>query len=477
MDYITLIILIINIVLIGTMMFIERRKPEVIISWLVILTFVPILGFLFYIIFGSGLSVKTRRMLKRKILYEDTYESFVWEELLRLPELSDREAELASFNERASSSLPYFDNDVKIFTFGREKIEALKEDLRNAKHSINMEYYIFDDEGVGKEVMKILCDKAREGIKVKLIFDSVGCIRAPRRFFKRLKKAGGEVAEFFPPLFGIRLINFKMNYRNHRKIAVIDGRIGYVGGINIRDDHMGLKKKLSPWRDTHLRIEGNAVYGLQNAFFNDWFFCKKRHISSSELVALGYFPKMEKCGNVVTQIVCSGPESKVHYIKDSYIKMISSAKERIVLQTPYLVPDDIFMSALKQAVKSGVEVIIMLPKKPDKRFVYLATLSFARELVECGAKIYLYNGFLHSKLLIMDDVCVSIGTCNADNRSFALNFEINAFLYNKEFINKCYKILEEDIKKSIQIDLTYFKQKPLTSKFGQTFFRMFAPLL
>lgn len=477
MDYIALTILIINIVLIGTMMFIERRKPEVIISWLVILTFVPILGFLFYIIFGSGLSLKTRRMLKRKIRYEDTYESFVWKELLRLPELSEEERELALFNERNAKSLPYFDNDIQVFTFGREKIEALKKDLLNAKHSINMEYYIFDDEGVGKEIMQILCDKAREGIKVKLIFDSVGCIRAPRRFFKKLKKVGGEVAEFFPPLFGIRLINFKMNYRNHRKIVVIDGRIGYVGGINIRDDHMGLKKKLSPWRDTHLRIEGNAVYGLQNAFFNDFFFCKRKHISSTELVALGYFPKMQKCGNVTTQIVCSGPESKIHYIKESYMKMISMAKSKIILQTPYLVPDDVFMAALKQAIKSGVKVIIMLPRKPDKRFVYLATLSFARELVECGAEIYLYNGFLHSKLLIVDDLCVSVGTCNADNRSFALNFEINAFMYNKNFIKMCYDILNEDLNNSMQIDLTYFKQKRFTSKLGQTFFRMFAPLL
>lgn len=477
MDFAFLIVLIVNIVLIGTMMFIERRKPEVIISWLVILSFVPILGFIFYIIFGSGLSVKTRRMLKRKILYEDAYENFVWEELLRLPELSENEREIASFNERACKSLPYFDNDIKVYTFGKEKIEALKADLLSAKHSINMEYYIFDDEGVGKDIMKILCDKAREGVKVKLIFDSVGSIRSKRRFFRKLKKAGGEVAEFFPPLFGIRLINLKMNYRNHRKIVVIDGHIGYVGGINIRDDHMGLKKKLSPWRDTHLRIEGNAVYGLQNAFFNDWFFCKKRHITSSELVALGYFPKMQKKGNVVTQIVCSGPESKVHYIKDSYIKMIATAKKKIVLQTPYLVPDDIFMSALKQAVKSGVDVVVMLPKKPDKKFVYLATLSFARELVECGVKIYLYNGFLHSKLLMIDDVCISVGTCNADNRSFALNFEINAFMFNKEFLKSCAKIIEEDIKNSIPIDITYFKQKPFTSKLGQTFFRMFSPLL
>ncbi len=477
MEYISLIILIVNIVLIGMMMLIERRKPEIIISWLVILAFVPILGFLFYIVFGSGLSIKTKRMLKRKVLYEGLYENFIWEELKRLPELSSSERELVSFNHKASKSLPYFDNNVEFYISGQDKIQALKKDLLNAKHSINMEYYIFDDKGVGKEIMDILCLKAKQGIKVKLIFDSVGCLGAPRRFFRRLKRSGGEVAEFFPPLFGIRLINLKMNYRNHRKIVVIDGRIGYTGGINLRDDHMGLKKKLSPWRDTHIRVEGNAVYGLQNAFFNDWLFCKKIHISSTELVMLGYFPKFEKCGNVVSQIVTSGPESENHYIKESYIKMINSAKHCIVLQTPYLVPDDIFISALKQAIKSNVRVIIMLPNKPDKKFVYLATQSYAREMVECGAEVYLYKGFLHSKLLLIDDTCVSVGTCNADNRSFALNFEINALLYDKKTLLKCFNIIKEDIKNSNQIDLTYFKKKPFTNKIGQIIFRMFAPLL
>ena len=477
MEYISLIILIVNIILIGMMMLIERRKPEVIISWLVILAFVTILGFLFYIIFGSGLSIKTKRMLKRKMLYEGLYENFIWEELVKLPELSPSEREIVSYNQRASKSLPYFDNNVDFYVSGKEKIEALKKDLLSAKHSINMEYYIFDDKGVGKEIMDILCLKAKQGIKVKLIFDSVGCLGAPRRFFRKLKRAGGEVAEFFPPLFGIRLINLKMNYRNHRKIVVIDGRIGYTGGINLRDDHMGLKKKLSPWRDSHIRLEGNAVYGLQNVFFNDWLFCKKKHISSTELVMRGYFPKIEKCGNVVSQIVTSGPESENHYIKDGYIKMINSAKRYIVLQTPYLVPDDIFMSALKQAIKSNVRVIIMLPSKPDKKFVYLATQSFAREMVECGAEVYLYNGFLHSKLLMIDDTCVSVGTCNADNRSFALNFEINAFLYDKKTLLKCFDIIKNDINNSTPIDMTYFKKKPFTNKIGQIIFRMFAPLL
>lgn len=477
MSWVLLSIAILNILAILTMIFIERRKPEIIISWLVILTFLPILGFILYVLFGSGLSLKTRRMLKRKILFEDSHDKFIWEELKRVPELPAVEKELVKYNQRASRSLPYFDNDVQIFTNGIDKINALKKDLLAARHSINMEYYIFDDAGVGREIMDILCQKAREGIKVKLIFDSVGCLRAPRRFFRRLKKAGGEVAEFFPPLFAIRLINLKMNYRNHRKIVVIDGKIGYVGGINIRDDHMGRNKRLSPWRDTHLKIRGSAVYGLQNAFFNDWFFCKRRQQSSAELTMLGYFPKVERVGNVIAQIILSGPESNVHYIKDSYIKMISSAKKQIVLQSPYLIPDEIFIAALKAAVKSGVKVIVMLPEIPDKKFVYLATLSFARDIVESGVEIYLYNGFLHSKMLMIDDTCVSIGTCNADNRSFALNFEINANLYGKQILAKCQEIINEDLENSTQIDATFFKKKPFTSKLGQTIFRMFAPLL
>ena len=477
MGYVILSLLIINLILTISMIFIERRKPESIISWLAILTFLPILGFLLYILFGSGLSIKTRHMLKRKILYEDAYEKFMWEEAKRISTLLPSEQELVNYNLSASRNMPYFDNSVKIFTNGKDKIKDLKKDLLNAKHSINMEYYIFDDEGVGVEIMGILCQKAREGIKVKLIYDSVGSLRAPRRFFKRLKKAGGEVAEFFPPLFSIRLINFKMNYRNHRKIVVIDGQVGYVGGINLRDDHMGKKKKLSPWRDTHLRIEGNAVYALQNAFFNDWFFCKKQNLSSMELVARGYFPEVRKDGNVAVQVLCSGPESKVQYIKDSYVKMITSATKQIIIQTPYFIPDDIFISALKQAIKCGVKVILMIPRKPDKRIVYLATLSYARDMVENGADVYLYNGFLHSKLFMVDDTCVSIGTCNTDNRSFALNFEITTLLYSKHFIKRTMDMIKEDLKNSLQVDLTYFKQKPLTNKLGQTFFRLFAPLL
>lgn len=478
MDYFVNIVTILNAIFVISMIFLERKKPEVIVSWTILFAFIPVVGFVLYVLFGGGLSLKTKRMLRRKAFYDDHYQ-YYYREMENGEDVikNKRIAGLIRYNLVGGKSVPTFCNSVNIFNNGQDKMASLIKDLKHAKHSINMEYYIFADDFVGKEVMNILCEKARSGVKVKLIYDSVGCLGAPRRFFRKLRKAGGEVKEFFPPLFYIRLINLKMNYRNHRKIAVIDGKIGYVGGVNIRKDHLGYKKKLSPWRDTHIRLEGQAVYALQNTFLNFWQFCNKKNIETKEYIKQGYFPKFKNKGNVITQILTSGPDDTRGNIKDSMVKMINTAKSKIILQTPYFVPDDMFMSALKQAINSGVRVVVMLPKKPDKKFVYLASLSFAKEIVEAGGEVYLRDGFLHSKVLIIDDIAMCIGTCNADYRSFYLNFEISAILYNKELIKQHFKVIELDLEKCRPVDLVYYKNRPLFSKFGQVVFRLFAPLL
>ena len=327
--------------------------------------------------------------------------------------------------------------------------------------------------------MGILCQKARSGVKVKLVYDSVGSLKAPRRFFKKLKKAGGQVAEFFPPFMGIRLINFKINYRNHRKIVVIDGKIGYTGGINLRDDHMGKKKRPSPWRDTHIRVQGPVVWDLQNIFFNDFRCAKREKLNAKQLVKEGYFleQSLSDVGDVGAQVITSGPESTQRYIEDAYIRMISFAQKRSYLQTPYFIPDEMFLKSLIIAKKSGVDVKVMIPAKPDKRTVYYVTLSFVKELLEADIEVYLYNGFLHSKTLLVDDLCVSIGTCNADNRSFALNFELTTLLYDKDFVNKNAQIFEEDMKSSKLLPLADYNRKFFASKMVQAIFRLFSPLL
>ena len=477
-----LIILCVNFLCVLTMIFVERKKPTTIVAWSMVLTFFPIVGFIIYCFVGSGLSYRTKKMFKKKRLIAKEYEEFVKEQkhLFSSRKISDADKEcldILLFNLNISNCSYFKNNDVRVFLSGEDKIAALKKDLEKAKHSINLLYYIFADDQVGKEIMEILIRKAKEGVKVKLIYDSFGSHRTKPSFFKKLVKAGGEIAEFFPFFLGIRLFSFKANYRNHKKIVVIDGKIAYTGGINIRDDHMGRKPKLSPWRDTHLRIVGSSVYNLQVAFFNDWRYCKNISSSMNNLLDEGYFPKLGTYGNTGCQILTSGPDLPNQPIRESILKMILSAKDSILIQTPYFIPDEALLSALKIAKLSGVSIKIMLPLKPDKKFVYLASLSYVKDLLPSGIEFYLYNGFLHSKTFIVDGKVVAIGSCNFDNRSFTLNFEVMAFLYGKDFVMQNVKYFENDEKNCIKVDKIFFKRKILFNKFTQAFVRLFAPFL
>ena len=475
------VVMVLNILAIIAMIFIERKKPQTIISWLAILSLFPILGFIFYVLVGAGLSITTKHRLRRKRFLNNDYKNFEQELYQQMDTKSqdeiDKVKNLINYNYSTSGARLLVNNDIKFYTNGVDKLEDLKKDILDAKHTINLEYFIFASDKTGNEVMNLLIEKAKQGVKVKLIYDSIGSIKAKRSFFRKLKKAGGEVCEFFPPFMHIRLINLKMNYRNHRKVVVIDGKIGYTGGINISDNHMGKNSKLNPWRDTHIRIEGQGVYGLQSSFLNHWLFCNKGKIDPEIFVNDGYFPAVQNKGSTSMQIIVSGPDTNEQNIKNAMVQMILSAKKKIVLETPYFVPDDIFLEALKIAHKSGVDVTLLIPKIPDKKIVYLATLSFAKELVDLGIKVFRHKGFLHSKVLMVDDMAITVGSCNADNRSFALNFELNAMLYGNKVTNDFEKILEEDIKNSELINKYFYKQKSLINKFLQAIMRLFAPLL
>lgn len=468
-----------NFVLFLSMVFFERKKLSSVISWVTILTFFPILGYVLYIIFGSGLSVRVKRMIRRHKLYAVEYNEVIAKYL----EMDDMAKERLAGDIGVINCCYNYGallcpaNDVQIFCWGKDKFECLLKDIENAKKSINIEYYIFADDATGKRLMNLLIKKAHEGVKVRLIYDSVGSRKAPRRFFRKLRKAGGEVAEFFPPFAHMRVINLKLNYRNHKKIVVIDGKIGYTGGMNIRDDHMGKSKKLSPWRDAHIRIEGTGVYPLQNIFLNDWRYVKKENFTSQKYVQDGLFPVQEIKGDAYLQVVTSGPDSSVQSIKEVFIKLITNAKKSVLIQTPYFVPDEAFMSALRIALASGVKVKIMLPSKPDYRTVFWVSLSYLKEFVELGADVYLYDGFLHSKVIVVDDDKISIGTCNLDHRSFGLNFEDTVILYSKKLNAQYRQFFAEDITHCKEADLMYFKRKRWLTKFAQAIFRLFSPIL
>ncbi len=467
-----------NFLVMVSMIFVERRKLTSVISWLTVVSLLPGLGFIIYLIFGSGLSIRVRRLISKFELAESQYdeelkEFFSSEENVKLLRMEDAEIIKLCHN---FGSILCPANDVKIFTNGEEKVEALLADIENAQKSINIEYYIFADDQVGKRVMDALIKKAKEGVEVRFIFDSIGCLGAPRRFFRKLKKAGGKVGEFFPPFMGIRMLNLKMNYRNHRKIVVIDGCIAYTGGINIREDHMGHKKRLSPWRDTHIRIVGSGASALQNVFLNDWRYVKKEKVAPTTYIENGLFPEPKKEGNVCLQVLTSGPNEKTKDIKEAYLKLIMNAKSEIVIQTPYFVPDDALMEALRIALMSGVKVKIMVPKKADHMTVYLVTLSYLKDIVNFGADVYIYDGFLHSKTLMIDDNKVSIGTCNFDNRSFGLNFEDTVLMYSESISEEYRKYFANDIENSVYADVKFFKKKKWLTRFLQSIFRLFSPI-
>ena len=336
-----------------------------------------------------------------------------------------------------------------------------------------MLYYTFRSDDLGKRILAALEDRAAAGVEVLVVYDAMGCRGNDPRFFNNLEKLGGKTEVFFGSK--IPFVNLRMNYRNHRKIMVVDAKVAYLGGFNIGDEYLG-KGELGEWRDTHMKIEGNAVLTLQSRFFMDWNAVAKE--KNRKDYAEAYFPIADKKGNTAMQIVTSGPDDEDQTIKMGFLKMISQAKESIYIQTPYFIPDESLHEMLKIAVLSGVKVKIMIPSKPDHPFVYRATEYFAKDIVEYGAEVYMYqNGFLHSKVMVVDDEIVSVGTANMDVRSFKLNFEINAFIYDRDVAEELIANFDEDQKNCIRATHDYFAKQSKWRKFKQAFSRLLSPIL
>lgn len=471
-------ILWINILFAVLLVFFERRNPTSTWLWLMVLTFLPGIGFLLYLFIGQDISKSKMFQIKEK---EDRYIRYrvfkqgqkIQEEVYEFsnPRFADYE-DIIKMHIYTSESYFSEDNQVEIYFSGEEKFKALFDSIERAKEYIYLEYYIFKYDGIGRKLIDKLTQKAKEGVEVKILYDGMGGRKLKDSHFEEFKKAGGEIAVFFPPF--IPFISLRINYRNHRKICIIDGKEAFVGGFNIGDEYLGLSSKFGFWRDTHIRIRGTAVNGLQWRFFKDWRFAAKRDNVRCELNPVKDIVK----GKAGIQIVSSGPDSKWSSVKDGYFKMINKAKERIYIQTPYFIPDDSIFEALKVAGLSGIDVKVMIPSKPDHPFVYWAGLSYMGELLEAGVKFYTYQkGFLHSKVLIMDDFVTSIGTANLDIRSFKLNFEVNAFIYD-EYVNKeMVQQFNEDLKYCKEITLEEYKERSNIVKIKESISRLLSPIL
>jgi len=459
------VLVIISIII---LMVLENRNPVKTVSWILVLTFLPVIGLILYLYFGRD-QRRERKISRRsysKLLSKPRAE-YLAQESVVVPADYRR---LVMLFQNIDQSFPFSGNKVETFLDGQSMLDSLLEALRGAQRHIHMEFYIFDDDEVGNQVFEVLKERAAAGVDVRVIYDDVGCWSVPSRFFKKMSDAGIHVRSFLKVHFP--LFSSRVNYRNHRKITVIDGKVGFIGGMNLADRYVkGVKWGV--WRDTHLKITGKGVHGLQTAFLLDWYFVDQRLLTSSE-----YFPKLGDEGPSVVQLVTSDPTAQWPDIMQGLVKAITGARKYFYVQTPYFLPTEPILFALQTAALSGVDVRLMIPKKSDTVLPHLGTLSYLRDVLQAGVKVYQYEkGFLHSKLIVSDDVLVSIGSTNMDFRSFEHNFEANAFVYDKDLAASMREAFVRDQADAVQVSLREWKKRPWWKKLLEGFVRLIAPLL
>lgn len=469
---------IINALLIITVIFNERKSSSAILAWIMVMTFIPVLGFVLYLVLNQNISRRrinrmtekeervTSNALRKQIesMDEGTYEfnsesTEKWKHLIKLNHVYGR-------------SYYTQDNHIELITDGEQLLDMLFEDIKNAKESINVEFFIIKKDKIGRKFIEALTQKAREGVEVRLMMDALGSRYITKGVLKDYLKAGGKVGYFFKPKF--IFLGLKLNYRNHRKIAVIDSKVAYTGGYNIAKEYVGKKKKFGYWRDTHVRIEGGSVYDLNARFILDWRFTTREKIEAVPTAALS----TDRAGNKGIQIVSCGPENPKEEIKRGFMRMITYAEKNVYVQTPYFVPDQSILESLKMAAQSGADVRVMIPCKPDHPFVYWATYSYVGELLRSGARVWIYdNGFLHAKTLVVDGEVSSVGSTNFDNRSFRLNFETNAFVFDEDFSKQMEHTFEQDMLKSHELTLEDYNKRSIIIRLKEVVSRLLTDIL
>lgn len=452
--------------------FMEEKNPDRTIAWLLALILVPVIGFLFYFLLGPD---PKRRAIFKRYKKKRFYRSIHRETFLPPLDVENEEipSRLVSLLELTSHGRLTYHNIVDMLLNGDEVFPAIREALEEAKRYIHLEYFSISNDETGSALFEILRKKAREGVKVRVIYDSVGSWRLGRRFVKELRQQGIDAEPFLPVSFP--MIRRDLNFRNHRKIVVVDGKVAFTGGLNIGDTYRGLDPRMGFWRDTHIRIQGEAVACVHEIFLNDWFFCTGHSLPETET-----FWDSNALPDVVLplQIAASGPDSDWRSILQGYFFLITAARKRVWITTPYLVPDDSLKMALVTAALSGVDVRIILPSRPDHKVVFWATRSNIDDMLRAGVRIYTYaNGFIHSKIVMVDGKWVSVGTTNLDNRSLDINFEIQAFIYSRSKTKDFEIQFLEDLKECVELDLRTHSQRPVYDKVRESLGRLWSALL
>ena len=449
----------------------DNKQPEKTMAWILVLCFMPIVGIIFYLFFGQN----TR---KEKVISERSMDSLMKRSMLEFAEQENlhiprRNRPLMKLFTNQNWALPFKDNEVSIFTDGYEFVSTLLYNIGQAQDHIHLDTYIIEDDPLGNLVADALIDTARQGVEVRLLYDDGGCWRVKDRFFKRMKAAGIQVYAFMPVRFPA--FTGKVNYRNHRKLCVIDGKVGFIGGMNIALRYVKGTARQT-WRDTHLCIRGGAVYAIQRAFLVDWYFVSRTLVTDRR-----YYPPVDKTidNNCLTQIVTSSPVSPWPDIMQGYVRVLLQAHRYVYMESPYFLPTEPVLFAMRTAALSGVDVRLIVPRHGDAKLVEWASRSYLMEVIEAGVKVYLYEpGFNHSKILVSDDNLSSCGSTNIDFRSFENNFEANAFFFNEGMALRLKKVFLTDQAQSTLVDdVSYFIKRPFLQRLLESLVRLLSPLL
>ena len=445
----------------------ENGRPIRTLSWILLLVFLPVVGLILYFFFGRDR--KRRRMVsvedmdKFQELTDQAVEGHVCED----PPANVRN--LITLLHTAGKAVPVRGNDVRVYTDFSAMYADLLADLEAAQHHIQFQFFKFEDDEMGRKAEEILVRKAQEGVQVRLQIDDLANL-SRRRFFRRMAEKGVLVRPFFRVQL---LLSSDTNYRNHRKNVVIDGRVGYTGGMNIAKRYaVGIRNGV--WRDTHIRVEGPVVAEMQTAFLVDWKFSTKQLLGDPI-----YFPKVPAAGNLLMQVATSGPLGEFRVIMQAILRVFTESRKYVYVQTPYFIPNEPVGAALRNCALAGVDVRLIIPRRDDVNIITtLASRSYIKDLLEAGVKVYFYDkGFMHAKTVVADDEVCSIGSTNLDIRSFEQDFEINAFIYDRKMAKQMREQFLLDLESCTQVDPERWAKRSRIHRFWESFARLFSPIL
>lgn len=459
------------VIIVGTVtvVLLENRNPVKTIAWILVLIFLPIIGLILYFFFGKD--TRKVRLISRKAMNRILDLSLSDGKLLKQTSWPDRYSSLISLMYKLSPhAVLYGGNSLTIQTDGTSFFLSLLMDIGNAKDHIHLEFYIIEDDPLGRLIRDALADKVRSGVKVRILYDGVGSWSVKKSFFNNMRSKDIHIQSFLPVRFP--LLTRKVNYRNHRKIVVIDGNTGYVGGMNIAYRYLR-GNMCGAWRDTQLRIFGEGVYGLQTVFLTDWYFAQGTILTGKNL-----YPSIPDTKGAMAQIVTTQPIGEWKEIMQGYIKLFASCKEYLYIQTPYFIPTEGIRDALCVAALSKVDVRLIIPSKGDSWLVHQVSLSYLEEIMDAGVRVYRYKGgFLHSKLLVADDSFMTIGSTNMDFRSLENNFEINAFVYDTRAAIEAKQLFLKDLRKSSLMIPRRWRNRSAWRRVRESVLRLLSPLL